>query len=223
MSSSTTPQETTSTATVVAPYPPQNLLKGALIATVRGAPNPSQTYVVPFQYNPQTLSRTLTPSYYRERSERFTGPAKQTIDVTVQLEASGSPDDALGNGVLAYLAALEMMINPSSTDLETYVSDTQSNKMKAVPPLAPRSLFVWGPNRLLPVRLTSMTATEKLFGPNLSPIVADVALKMELYPFKEADDKDYQLLLTNLKLLETLRADVPTTGADLGVDVASAL
>jgi hypothetical protein len=220
--STAAPKITDSGAQTFAPYPPADLLKGAMIAAVRGSAA-SQPSIVPFQYNPSTLSRTLSPSYYEGSSERFTGPAKQSIDVTVQLEASGSREAATGDGVLAYLAALELMIQPSSDDLDAYVQDTKSNKMKAVPPLAPRSLFVWGPSRVLPVRLTSMTVTEKLFGPNLSPVLAEVALKMEIYPFNEASDKDYQLILTNLKMLEKLRGDVPTSGVDIGVTNAASL
>ncbi len=218
--SDTTPQVATA-ADTTPPYPPAGLLKGALIAAPRSGTGAST--VVPFQYNPEKMTRTLTPSYYRESSERFSGPAKQSIDVTVQLEASRSPEVTTDQGIYARLAALELMLYPSSTDLETFVSDTQSNKMKAVPPLAPRSLFVWGPNRVLPVRLTSITVTEKYFAANLSPIVADVALKMDIYPFDEAGAKDYQLILTNLKLLESLSGTVSSSGVDIGVTNASSL
>ena len=218
--SDTTPQ-VAATADTTPPYPPAGLLKGALIAAPRSGSGAST--VVPFQYNPATLSRTLTPSYYQDSSERFTGPAKQTIDVTVQLEATASPEVATDQGVLAYLAALELMLYPSSVALRIYVQNAKTNKMNAVPPLAPRSLFVWGPNRVLPVRLTSMTVTEKIFGPNLSPVVADVVLKMELYPFDEAGDKDYQLIMSNMQLLESLRGKVPTSGVDIGVTNVSSL
>lgn len=218
--SSTSPQTTTA-ADTSPPYPPAGLLKGALIAAPRSGSGAST--VVPFQYNPEKLNRTLTPSYYQGGNERFTGPAKQSISVTVQLEASRSPLAAATNGVLPYLAALELMICPSSTDLETYRSDVQSNKMKAVPPLAPRSLFVWGPNRVLPVRLTSMKVTERLFSPSLNPNVAELDLQMETYPLDDAGDKDYQLILSNLKLLESLGGTVPTSGVDIGVTNVSSL
>jgi len=65
--------------------------------------------------------------------------------------------------------------------------------------------------------------TEKIFGPNLSPVVADVVLKMELYPFDEAGDKDYQLIMSNMQLLESLRGKVPTSGVDIGVTNVSSL
>ena len=205
------------------PYPPIGLLKGMLVGLHRTAPTPANTYQVPFQYNPDQLKRTLKPSYYEASRDRFTGPATQSIDVTVQLEASRSAEAAQGVGVLPYLAALELMIYPDSTELDTYVQDTRSNKMKAVPPLAPRCLFIWGPSRVLPVRLSTVTVTEQLFNLQLTPEVASVALSMEIYPFEEADEPDYQLLLTNLKTQEKQRAELPQTGADPGVKITSTM
>lgn len=206
------------------PYPPIGLISGALVALKRVNPTPTSTHLVPFQYNPDTLSRTMTPAYYEASKDRFTGPAKQSLDVTVKLEASRSALQAQSVGVLPYLAALELMIYPDSDDLDKYVQDTKSNKMKAVPPLAPRTLFIWGPGRILPVRLTSITSKETLFSPQLSPIMADVTLKMEMYPFEEADSSDYQLLLTHLKLQEGLRAAlVAGAAAKAGLSIASML
>lgn len=195
------------------PYPPIGLLKGLLVGLNRETPSPLNTHLVPFQYNPDTLKRTLKPTYYTGNKDRFTGPASQSIDVTVKLEASRSAIEAQTVGVLPYLAALELMIYPDSTELDKYVQDTRSNKLKAVPPLAPRCLFIWGPGRVLPVRLTSVTVTEQLFSPQLSPVMAEVALSMEIYPFEEAQDTDYQLLLTHLKLQEGLRRVLEATAS----------
>lgn len=205
------------------PYPPIGLLKGALLALHRTMPTPMNTHVVPFQYNPDTLTRSLTPSYYEASKDRFTGPAKQSIDVVVKLEASRSAIQAQTVGVLPYLAALELMIYPDSDDLDTYHQDTKSNKMKAVPPLAPRCLFLWGPGRILPVRLTSITSKENLFSPQLSPITAEVTLKMEVYPFEEADSTDYQLLLTHLKIQEGLRRTMEASLLASAINVTSLL
>lgn len=202
------------------PYPKPGMLKGALVSSPRGG---GAVVEVPFQYNPNTLTRTLSPNYYRKGSERFSGPPGQNIDVTAELEASSDGTLANGIGVTAYLAALELMIYPSSSDLETYVQDSKSNKMKAVPPLAARAIFIWGPDRVLPVRVTSVTVTEKQFNSQLTPTLAQVVLKLELYPFFDAEEKDYQLLLTNIKQLEALRAQVPSAGVDIGVTSVSAL
>lgn len=199
------------------PYAAIPLIKGALVLINRT--NATQKSTIPFQYNPESLTRSLSPRYYKSQGDRFTGPAAQSIDVTVRLENSnnGGTDP---NGILPQLAALEMMINPSSTDLNTYSQDVKSNKLQAVPPLAPRVLFIWGENRVLPVRLTSISVTETMFNNNLTPVIADVGLKMELYPFEEASDADYQYLLANIKKLEAAQKLVSTAGINIGVDVS---
>jgi hypothetical protein len=188
-----------------APLPPwtQMMLAGALVQISRT--DPTSKSIVAFQYNPETLTRSLSPSYYQSRKDTLTGPAKQSIDVTIQLEASGQGWSTL-TGILPQLAALEMMINPSSDFLSAYQTSLQSNKMEAVPPVAPRILFIWGPSRVLPVLITSMTIKEKMFNQSLTPVVADVDLKMELYPFAQAGAQDTAYLITNVSLLEGFAA-----------------
>ena len=208
---------TTSQAPTQPAYAAIKLLKGAFVLINRL--NASQKSMVPFQYNPDTLTRSLAPRYYQSQGDRFTGPASQSIDLTARLEASdnGGTDP---NGVLPQMAALELMINPSSTDLSTYSQDVKSNKLQAVPPLAPRVLFIWGPSRVLPVRLNSLTVTETMFNENLTPVIADVAVMMELYPFEEASDADFQYIVNNLKNLERQQSNLVTTGVQIGVNPA---
>lgn len=217
------PTTTDSSAVNYKPYPVPGLLKGAMISKPRGSSG--QTVEVPFQYNPSKLTRTLTPQYYAEDDQRYNGPPKQSIDITVQLECSSGPEVARRLGVGPYLAALELMIYPSSSDLENWVKKTDGNKMSVVPPMTPRSLFVWGPDRVLPVQLTSVSVTETIFDTQLTPVVADVVLKMDLYPYFKAEDKDQQLLLTNLKKLESLRTKLPSSAntADIGIKSVGSL
>ena len=41
-------------------------------------------------------------------------------------------------------------------------------------------LFVWGPGRIVPVRVTGLTITEKLYDPLLNPIHAEVQLTLRV-------------------------------------------
>ena len=50
----------------------------------------------------------------------------------------------------------------------------------AVRPTVPVVLFVWGPGRILPVRVTSFSVEETLFSPSLYPIQATVSLGLEV-------------------------------------------
>jgi hypothetical protein len=44
----------------------------------------------------------------------------------------------------------------------------------------PVVLFVWGPGRILPVRVTSFSVEETLFSPTLHPIQATVSLTLKV-------------------------------------------
>ena len=44
----------------------------------------------------------------------------------------------------------------------------------------PVVLFVWGPGRIVPVRVTTLTITEKLYDPLLNPTHADAQLGLRV-------------------------------------------
>ena len=50
--------------------------------------------------------------------------------------------------------------------------------IEVVAPEAPLTLLVWGPKRVLPVRMNGFTITEEAFDPNLNPIRAKVSLDL---------------------------------------------
>lgn len=202
-----------SSASATPPTPPwqQNqLLKGALVAL--NPKSPQSKVTVPFQYNPLTLTRTLEPRFYRtggEENDRLIAPPNQNLDIDVEIEAvsrtlDGS-DDTEQVGVLPHLAALELLIYPNSEEISKAETLGDQGKMQIVTPVDRRTLFIWGPKRVLPVQLTSITVTEELFNYRLSPIKAKVALKMKLITFDQANDSDYSLLLTYVQNMEKLR------------------
>jgi hypothetical protein len=186
------------------PQPPWTtpLISGALVRISRS--NALDKTLVLFQYNPETLTRSLEASYYNKESrDLMAGPAKQTISLKLQLEASDQAWSSL-TGVLPPLAGLEMMVNPSALDLVAYKLKLISGSLKAVPPAAPRILFVWGPSRVLPVFIKSMSIKEQMFNSLLTPMTAEVDLSLEVCPIKEASDVDFALLAVNLGIVQTL-------------------
>jgi hypothetical protein len=62
---------------------------------------------------------------------------------------------------------------------------------------APLTLLVWGPQRVLPVQLTSMTITETIFDTQLNPIQATLKLDMHALTYSDLDPshKGYSLFL----------------------------
>jgi hypothetical protein len=156
------------------------LVKGALLSVDPLAPPPT---VIAFQYNPETLSRSLearsaqgSEAAGRSEAQRIAGPPKETLTVSVELD--GTEDGALGAG--ASLAALELLLYPSSTRIISEAVQALIGVVSVVDPPAPITLFAWGPKRVVPVRVTGLTIVEEAFNPNLETVRAKVDIKMDV-------------------------------------------
>jgi len=170
--------------------------KGALVQLVRGvlgvAPN-----VIPFQYNPEKLSHTLTTWNPFEVDQTQRGAQvptvqpfdpKESFNLTLEIDATNDLEDdnpvAKGVGVADRLAALKKLTLPSEGLIGDLVAGARALVGKApkqaVRPTVPVVLFVWGPGRILPVRVTIFSVEETLFSPTLYPIQATVTLGLEV-------------------------------------------
>jgi hypothetical protein len=146
--------------------------------------------VITLQYNPDTLTRTLQVQGVGgeggDRSEalRLTGPPVETIKLDAEIDATDrleSADPTTGRlGIQPELAALETIIYPASSDLQSNNNLAGSGTLEIAPMQAPLTLFVWSKNRILPVRLTDFSITEEAFDPLLNPIRAKVSLSMRV-------------------------------------------
>lgn len=155
--------------------------------------------VIALQYNPDSLTRSLqvratsTEAGDRLDALRLTGPPVETIkldaelDLTDQLEFPTQNPNAIQYGLYPQLAALETLIYPSSAQIQTDNSLSQAGTIEVAPMEAPLTLFVWSPNRILPVRITEMSITEEGFDPNLNPIRAKVSLGMRVLSVNDLD------------------------------------
>jgi hypothetical protein len=201
---------------------------------------PTVLNVIAFQYNPDTLTRTLTPRAIGgepgDRLEvlRLTGPPKQTIKLDAEFDATDAHPDFVAApyldsvtqsvGLLSTLAALEALITPSSAQLANVDALFDSGQLEVAPVQAPLTLFVWGPRRIQPVLLTSLTLTEEAFGPQLQPIRAKVSLELKTLTSADfpAGSTDEQRYLTYLQYSEQWAAQVTTTSTTpLGIEQIS--
>jgi hypothetical protein len=167
------------------------LLKGAIIGL--DPVNPLASVVV-FQYNPDTMTRRLEARSTgggegSDRSEAFrlTGPPKETITLNVEVDAADQLEQvnpvAVASGVHPTLAALEMLLYPKSLTVIANAALAQIGNLEIIPPEAPLTLFVWGPARVLPVRVTSFSITEQAFDTALNPILAKVDLSLQVLSY----------------------------------------
>ena len=167
------------------------VLKGALVAVKPLSP---ASGVIVFQYNPDTLTRTVrarTAGAEGDKTEalRLKGPPDETLRLDVELDAAdqleaGDPD-AESSGVYPALSRLEILLYPSSAIVIANEALTLLGVLEVIPAEAPLTLLVWGPKRVLPVRLTSFTITEEAFEPGLNPIRAKVSLELSVLSYDD--------------------------------------
>ena len=150
--------------------------------------------VVFFQYNPTEITRVFqvaapatgegseptgaARNAVRPASEDYT--VKLEFDATDGLERGGALTTAFG--ISPRLAALELLVQPVGTSLLSGLAGTLTGGLlggsgAAVPAgRLPLTLFVWGPERITPVRLKSLTIHETDFDELLNPIQATADL-----------------------------------------------
>ena len=181
--------------------------------------------VIALQYNPDTLTRTLQPKAVggdgqdRSRALRLSGPPIETIkleaeiDATDQLEFPDRNPSAVELGVSPQLAALETLLYPTSAQLIANNSLQSSGTLEISPLETPLPLFIWGKNRVVPVRITDFSVTEEGFDARLNPIRAKVSLSLRVLSVDDLgfDHKGGALYLTYQQTKERLAKTGPSS------------
>lgn len=163
------------------------LLKGAIVLVDPNVGTPLNT--ITFQYNPDEVTRTLKPQSVSEEPDRteilrLKGPPIETIKCAIEIDAtdllSSGDANTLAYGIQPQLAALELMVYPSSSELNTNEILSFIGTIEILPMESALTLFVWSKTRITPVRITDIDVTEEAFDPQLNPIRAKVSLGMRV-------------------------------------------
>lgn len=173
------------------------LIRGGLILL---DPNTGATRgIIALQYNPETLTRSLAVQAVggeggdRSQALRLKGPPVETIkleasiDAADQLEFPDQNPNAAKFGVRPQLAAIETIIYPASSDLQSNNQIAQLGTLEIVPAQGPLILFSFGQNYLVPVRITEFSIVEEAFDPNLNPILAKVSLGLRVLSINDVE------------------------------------
>jgi len=196
------------------------LVKGAIVGIDPFNPLAS---VIVFQYNPDSLTRTLqaqtTGSQGGDRSEalRLKGAPVETITVNIEIDATDQLEKsdplATSLGIYPQLSALEMLIYPKSALVIANTVLLAVGTIEVIPPAAPFTLFIWGPKRVVPVRLTTFTITEEAYDVSLNPIRAKVALGLRVLSYNDfpLTHPGYSLFLAHQVVKEAM-ATLNTVG-----------
>lgn len=178
----------------------------------------AQPTLVTFQYNPAEMSRVFRVEAQppaagqappgSTRNAAWPAPEeyslKLELDATDGLEVDGPVTKALG--ISPRLAALELLMQPVGTSVLGSLEGALLGRRCAAIPAGrlPMVLFIWGPARTAPVRLSALSIAETAFDELLNPIqaTADVTFSV-LRP----DDPDAGDIVTRVaaKLYQATR------------------
>jgi len=185
---------------------PGKFLKGALIEFTTSFLVPVPNVII-FQFNPETMTHTWTPAAPlpppgggEPNPLAVKGLPGETFSFTLAMdaldtiEASNQIAQSLAatTGIYSRLAALEMLLYPTdphlpdiltaSTPSQAGVFSLNGSYVRYVPlRIVPTVLFVWGPGRIVPVRVTSLTITERLYDPLLlHPVHAEAQIGLSV-------------------------------------------
>jgi hypothetical protein len=197
------------------------LLKGALVEFSERFIGPVPNIIL-FQYNPERMTRTLsvysppvgaanqstaegtgnTPANAQPEDPTETFSLPLELDATDDLEINNPV--AVATGVADRLAALEMLLYPQESlvgDLVGSVSaslgmpglgNALGGLQKVSRKTAPLVLFVWGPGRIVPVRLTSFSVEEIAYSPLLYPTQAKVSVGLRVLTATELESEAFK-------------------------------
>jgi hypothetical protein len=194
------------------------LLKGAIVQFIEMPIVPLPNIII-FQYNPETLSRSLAPWDRTSKAGEHTAMVAdddkehtfvepfhpdETFSVSLLIDATDALETeepvAMVTGVADRMAALEMLLYPQTdglgggltmdvtvslggpgADAQLDASAETIEKLKqAKKPKVPVVLFIWGPGRIVPVRLTKIDIEEQAWNQLLYPTRAKVTVGMKV-------------------------------------------
>jgi hypothetical protein len=185
--------------------------------------NPVASVVV-FQYNPDTMTRTLQPQMAGDNGDRtevlrLKGAPIETIKLDVEIDAtdqlaSANPI-ATTMGIYPQLSALEMLVYPKSAQVILNTALMAVGTLEVVPTASVMTLFVWGPKRVVPVKLTEFSITEEAYDPALNPIRAKVSLGLRVLSYNDLPlmHPGYALFLTHQIVKEAMAVVGSISGA----------
>lgn len=208
------------------------LVKGGIVQVDPISGRPQR--VIALQYNPDSLTRTLqvqssgADGSDKSQALRLKGAAVETlkleaeIDATDRLEFPDQNASTVSNGIHPQLAALEVLVHPTSEALQTNEALSAFGILEVLPLQAPLTLFVWGRNRIVPVRVTDLSVTEEAFDAALNPIRAKVSIGMRVLSVDDLgfDHRGGTLFMGYLRAREAMAATAGSVALSaLGLEV----
>ena len=113
-----------------------------------------------------------------------------------------------------------MLIYPKSRLVLANTALLALGTIEVIPPQAPFTLFIWGPKRVVPVRLTQFQIVEEAYDTGLNPIRARVTLGLRVLSYNDLPltHPGYSVFLAH----QIVKEAMATIGSIAGVGGAAA-
>jgi hypothetical protein len=175
-------------------------LRGAFIA-YEPQGYPDRRRVIPFRFNPESITRTVTLEVGQNRpgtpavaagagpaqsaesssSDPAGGSVKETFSVQIRFDFADREESVSGLGaefgIAPEIAAIEDLLYPAESEADAPSDGTQPIRAAAARPTV---LFVWGRKRVLPVRIASLKIEESVYNSSLNPVRAEIEAALEV-------------------------------------------
>jgi len=186
---------------------------------------------IAFQYNPDALTRTLTPRGAKidtgDRLEglRLVGPPTETIKLEIELDATdrlehpASNRETVENGIAPELADFETIVSPSAANIVAAEALARSGALEVLPLPSSLLLLVLGTNRTLPVRITEFSIVEEAFDVRLNPVRARIGLGLRVLSIDDLafGSKGAELFMVAARRREKLATRKPPNMQSFGL------
>jgi len=181
-------------------------IRGALVEFMPTLLIPVPNVII-FQYNPETITHTWTQppaSGAPGNPLAVKGMPGESFSFTLVMDANDQIGQgnalAQASGIYSRLAALEMLLYPTGApglasllgqvsanisaggaSIGVSLSGSSTGAIATVPiSQMPTALFVWGPGRIVPVRVTTLTINEKIYDTLLNPVHAEAQVSLSV-------------------------------------------
>lgn len=201
------------------------VLKGGIVAYQ--LPELLPTIVV-FQYNPDEVSRTLQARAAqgggRGDANRVNGPPEESLSFSVEIDAADQLEQpaqngtTVENGLHPIIAALEGLVYPPYPMVIANEALALAGSAFIQGEQAPLALLIWGPKRVLPVKVQSLSIREQAFDQELNPIRASAELSLNVLTYRDLDvtNPGYWVYMASFTQKEVLAA-MNTLGEKTGI------
>jgi len=153
--------------------------------------------IILFQYNPERITRSLTPWNPFEQGQSQRGAAAPDVapvppdeKINFELHLDATDDVERGNpitkltGVASRIAALRKLTKPTQGMIGDIVASATAlvgaDFSLAKRPSVPITFLIFGPGVILPVRVTSFSVEETMFTEALYPIHAKATIELHV-------------------------------------------